>query len=91
MSDPQDYWVKLRVLAETGSGDPRKAAVTIVRKFADGAAKHDVRQFHTRLEDTLFAGKFTHVPRVYLDQHSRWLAVLEGACAEIRGKARRTG
>jgi hypothetical protein len=37
-----------------------------------------------RLEDTLLAGKNTEVPFAYLDQHGRWLAVLEGACAEAR-------
>jgi hypothetical protein len=86
MSDPQHCWAELRELADVGSGDPRKGAAKIVRKFADGAAKRDVRQFHTRLEDTLLAGKYTVVPLGYLDQHSRWLAVLEGACAEMRTK-----
>jgi hypothetical protein len=86
MSDPQGCWAELRELADAASGDPRDAAATIVRKFAAGAAKHDVHQFHIRLEDTLLAGKYTIVPLAYLDQHSRWLAVLEGACSEIRAK-----
>jgi hypothetical protein len=86
MSEPQDCLDKLRELAAAGSGDPRKAAATIVRKFADGAAKGDVRQLRTRLEDTLLAGKYTIVPLAYLDHHVRWLAALEGACAEMRSR-----
>jgi hypothetical protein len=89
MIDPQDCWAKLRTLADTGSGDPRKAAAAIVRQFADGAAKKIVGEFQARLEDTLLAGKYTIVPLTYLDQHRRWLAVLEGACAEIRGGNRK--
>jgi hypothetical protein len=84
MSDQQACWTKLKELADTGSGDPRKAAAKIVRKFADGAAKDDRGQLRTRIEDTLVAGKYTVVPLAYLDEHARWLAVLEGACAEMR-------
>ena len=71
----------MRQLAQTGSGDPRKAAAKIVHDFA-GDAKKDLRQLHQRLEDTLLAGKWTIVPSAYLDEHSRWLAALESACAE---------
>ena len=84
MSNPQNCWDKLRELAETGTGDPRKDAAKIARKFASGAAKRDVRQLRTRLEDTLTAGQYTTVPALYLDQHNRWLAVLAGACTEMR-------
>ena len=79
-------WAELRKLADTGAGDPREAAATIVRRFATGAAKADVHQFQVRLEDTLLAGKYTLVPLADLDQHSRWLAILEGGCAAIRAK-----
>jgi hypothetical protein len=84
MSDPQDCLDKLRKLAEAGSGDPRKAAEKIIRQFATGATKGDLRQLRMRLEDTLVAGRYTSVPASYLEQHGRWLAVLEGACAEAR-------
>ena len=84
MSSPQDCFEKLRHLAEIGSGEPRKAAAKIVSDFAGSASKNDVNQLRVRLEDTLVAGKWTIVPMAYLDQHSRWLAVLEGACAEAR-------
>jgi hypothetical protein len=82
MSRPTGCLDKLRQLAKTGSGDPRKAAAKIVRDFADASKKKDVRQLRQRLEDTLLAGKYTIVPLAYLDEHSRWLAALEGACAE---------
>ena len=89
MSDPQDCMHQLRELAEAGSGDPRKAAADIVRAFAGNAAKGDVSQLRVRLEDTLLAGKYTIVPLAFLNQHSRWLAVLEGACAAARrGRSR---
>jgi hypothetical protein len=83
MSDPQACVDQLRKTAETGSRDPRKAAAKIVQKFVADASKGDVRQLRVRLEDTLDAGRYTSVPASYLDQHSRWLAVLESACAEI--------
>ena len=86
MSDPQICVDELRKLAETGSGDPRKAAAKIVHKFVNGSSKADARQLRVRLEDTLVAGKYTIVPLPYLDQHIRWLTVLEGACAEVRAK-----
>jgi hypothetical protein len=86
MSDPQDCWTKLRELADAGSGDPRKAAAKIVHKFSADASKGDVRRLRVRLEDTLDAGRYTTVAPPYLDQHSRWLAVLEGACAEIKAR-----
>jgi|HubBroStandDraft_6_1064221.scaffolds.fasta_scaffold348016_1 hypothetical protein len=84
MSNPQKCFDKLRVLAETGAGDPHKAAAQIVEKFAAGASKADFRLLKTRLEDTLVAGKHTGAPPAYLDQHSRWLRVLEDACAAAR-------
>jgi HPt (histidine-containing phosphotransfer) domain-containing protein len=84
MKDPSVCLDKLRQLAQTGSGDPRKAAAKIVHDFAGDAKKKDVRQLHQRLEDTLLAGKWTIVPSAYLDEHSRWLAALEGACAECK-------
>jgi hypothetical protein len=86
MSDPQVCVDELRKLAQTESGNPRKAVAKIVHKFVADASKGDVRQLRTRLEDTLSAGKYTIVPLPYLDQHVRWLAVLEGACVEIRAK-----
>lgn len=86
MSSPQDCLDKLRRLAEVSSGEPRKAAAKIVSEFAGSASKGDVSQLRVRLEDTLLAGKWTIVPVAYLDRHSRWLAVLEGACAEARGR-----
>jgi hypothetical protein len=84
MADPQDCVDKLRKVAEAGSGDPRKAAARIVHKFVADASKGDVRRLRVRLEDTLDAGRYAATPPSYLDQHSRWLAVLEGACAEIK-------
>ena len=86
MSDPQDCFEKLRQLAEVGSAKPQKAAAKIVNDFVDSASKGERRQLRARLEDTLVAGKWTIVPSAYLDQHSRWLAVLEGACAEAGRK-----
>lgn len=86
MSDPQDCVDKLRRLAELGSGDPRKDAAKIVSDFTGSASKGDLSQLRVRLEDTLLAGKWTIVPLAYLDQHSRWLAVLEGACAKAKGR-----
>jgi len=80
MTDPQDCWDKLRQSAEARSNDPRKAAVAVVRKFAAGASKAEFELLRRRLEDTLAAGRYTDVPIAYLDQHSRWLAALEGAC-----------
>jgi hypothetical protein len=88
MSSPQDCLDKLRHLAEVGSGEPRKAAAKIVSDFAGCASKGDLSHLRVCLEDTLLAGKWTTVPLAYLDQHSRWLAVLEGACAEARGRHR---
>lgn len=84
MNDPQDCWNRLRELGDRGAGDPRDAAATIISEFTGHAAQSDVQQLQARLEDTLLAGKYTIVPLAYLDQHSRWLAVLEGACAEMR-------
>jgi len=86
MSSPQDCLDKLRQLAEASSGEPRKAAAKIVSDFTGSASKGDVSQLRVCLEDTLLAGKWTIVPVAYLDQHSRWLAVLEGACAEAKGR-----
>ena len=84
MKDPQDCWNRLRDLADRGAGDPRDDAAGIVREYMDGTGRPDVDQFQVRLEDTLLAGKYTIVPLAYLDQHKRWLAVLEGACAAVR-------
>lgn len=86
MSSPQDCFDRLRQLAEVGSGDARKAAAKIVSDFATSASTGDVSQLRVRLEDTLLAGKWTIVPSAYLDQHGRWLAALEGACAEAKGR-----
>lgn len=88
MSSPQDCFDRLRQLAEVGSGDPRKAAAKIVSDFAGSASKGDVSRLRGRLEDTLLASKWTVVPFAYLDQHSRWLAALEGACAEVSRRPR---
>lgn len=85
MSGTQDCMDKLRQLAERGSGDPRKEAAKIVDDFAGAASKGDVHQLQARLEDTLLAGKWTVVPSAHLDQHVRWLTVLEGACAKASG------
>jgi len=82
MSDSQDCWAKLRELAEAGSDDPRNGAARIIRTFAGEATPDDIGLLRARLADTLVAGKYTEVPLAYLDQHGRWLAVLEGACAE---------
>jgi hypothetical protein len=84
MSDPQDCWDKLREFAQTGSNDPRKAAGAIVRRFATSTDSADFNLLRKRLEDTLIAGRYTAVPLAYLDEHSRWLAVLEGACMAAR-------
>jgi hypothetical protein len=84
MIGSRDCLDKLRQIAERGSGDPRKAAAKIVNDFAGTASKRDVKQLRVCLEDTLLAGKWTIVPSAYLDQHSRWLAVLEGACAKAK-------
>jgi hypothetical protein len=86
MSDPQACVDNLRKIAETGSGDPRKTAAEIVHEFAADASKGDVRQLRLRLEDTLDTVRYTTIPPSYLDQHSRWLAVLEGACAEMKAR-----
>jgi hypothetical protein len=77
---------RLRQIAERGASDPRKAAAKIVDEFTGSASKRDVKQFRVCLEDTLLAGKWTIVPSAYLDQHNRWLVVLEGACAEAKGR-----
>jgi hypothetical protein len=86
MSDPQACVDRLRKIAEEGSGDPRKAAAKLVHKFVADASKGDVRRLRVRLEDTLDIVRYTTIPPTYLDQHSRWLAVLEGACAEVRAR-----
>jgi hypothetical protein len=86
MTDPQLCVDELRKLAEAESGDPRKAAAKVVHTFVSTASKGEVRQLRVRLEDTLLAGKHTIVPIPYLDQHRRWLTVLEGACAEVRAR-----
>lgn len=88
MSSPQDCFDRLRHLAEVGSGDPRKAAAKIVSDFVGSASRGDVSELRMRLEDTLLVGKWTVVPSAYLNQHSRWLAALEGACAEAKGRSR---
>ncbi|HEV2186153.1 MAG TPA: hypothetical protein VGR70_03035 [Stellaceae bacterium] len=84
MSDPQSCLNKLRALAAGGAGNPHKAAAKIVEKFAADASKAEYQQLRMRLEDTLIAGRYTDVSAAYLDQHSRWLAVLEGACAAAK-------
>jgi hypothetical protein len=86
MSDPQVCVDNLRNIAETGSGDPRKTAAKIVHEFVADASKGDVRRLRARLEDTLDTVRYTTIPPSYLDQHSRWLAVLEGACAEMKAR-----
>ena len=88
MSDPQGCLDRLRALALGGEGNPHKAAAKIVEKFGADASKAEYQQLRTRLEDTLVAGRYTDIPAAYLDQHSRWLAVLEGACAAARGRGR---
>ena len=75
---------RLRELAATGKGDPRDAAGRIMREFKASASGTEFEAITRRLEDTLIAGRNTVVPMLYLDQHSRWLAALEGAVAAIR-------
>lgn len=89
MSNPQVCVDKLHQVADIGAGEPREAAAKIVGDFAGSASKADMSQLRVRLEDTLLAGKWTVVPLAYLDQHSRWLAVLEGACAAARERRSR--
>jgi hypothetical protein len=89
MSNPQDCLDKLRQIAEFGSGEPRHAAAKIVDDFVGSASEDDMSQLRMRLEDTLLAAKYTIGPLAYLDHHSRWLAALEGACAEARRRQQR--
>ena len=86
MSDPQTCVDNLRKMAETGSGDPRQTAAKIVHEFVADASRGDVRQLRLRLEQTWDTIRYTTIPPSYLDQHSRWLAVLEGACAEMKAR-----
>jgi hypothetical protein len=85
MSD-QGCLDELRAAAMDDAGSPQKAAARVVKKFSKGASKAELRQLRTRLEDTLAAGKYTDVSALYLAQHNRWLAVLEGACATVRSR-----
>jgi hypothetical protein len=75
---------RLRELAATGKGDPRDAAGPIVREFKSSARRAEFDALKHRLEDTLLAGRHADVPAPYLDQHNRWLAVLESAVAATR-------
>jgi hypothetical protein len=84
MRDSQECWNRLRELAQESSVDPRQAATKIVQQFVRGADANDLAQLRHRLEDTLDAGKYTEVPVSYLDQHGRWLTVLEGACVAVK-------
>jgi hypothetical protein len=84
MSDFPNCLDELRDFAERGSGDPRDAAEEIVREFVARVKNSEVTQIRKRLADTLIAAQSTTVPLPSLNQHTRWLAVLEGACAAAR-------
>lgn len=84
MTDPQGCWDKLRVLAQGETRDTHKAVKRIIEEFGAGVSKADLQSLRTRLEDSLVAGKYTDVPPSYLDQHGRWLAVLDSACAAAK-------
>lgn len=84
MSGTRDCWEKLRELADDGPADPRQAAAKIVRLFSADADADDLAMLRHRLEDTLDAGKYTEVPASYLNQHDRWLVVLDAACIAVR-------
>ena len=86
MRDSQACWDKLRELAREGSGDSPQAAEAIVRQFADSAGPGDLADLRHRIEDTLVAGRYTEVPCSRLDDHARWLAVLEIACVAVGGR-----
>ena len=87
MANCQDCWDSLIKLGELGSDDPREAAGKIVRDFKAHASRGDFRHIEQRVEDALLVGRNTDVAPVYVVQHSRWLAVLEGACAAARTDA----
>ena len=76
---------RLRELAATGKGDPQGEARRIMREFKASASGTEFEAMAQRLEDTLIASRNTVVSALYLDQHTRWLAALEGAVAAIRG------
>jgi len=75
----------LRKVAATGKGDPQGEAGRIMREFKASASGTEFEAMAQRLEDTLIASRNTVVSALYLDQHTRWLAALEGAVAAIRG------
>lgn len=79
MSDARGCWENLTRLAETGSGDPRKAASQIVQSFRHEATEDELRKLRDRLETERRAGMATGVPLTQLRAHSYWLAVVEGA------------
>jgi len=87
MANYQDCWDRLTELGETGSGDPREAAGKIVRDFKAHASGANFQRIEQRLEDALLVGRNTAIAPVYVAQHNRWLAVLEGARAAARGEA----
>ena len=86
MSDPQGCLDELRVLVAAETANPHNGAAKIVAKFSAGASASDMEQLRTWLKDTLEAGKYTAFSAAHLNQHNRWLAVLEAACAAAHGR-----
>jgi hypothetical protein len=70
---------RLRELAEAGSAKPQDDAAAIVREFKATANEADRAMLKARLENLGIVEPNTLVPTPYLTQHSRWLAVIEGA------------
>ena len=75
----QETFERLQNLALTATSDPRDAAGQIVRDFNVQAGLADRKHLRRRLEDGLLVGRNTAVPYSQFEQHSVWLAVLEGA------------
>jgi hypothetical protein len=75
----QETFDRLRNLALTATSDPRDAAGQIVRDFNVQASVADRKHLRRRLDDGLLVGRNTAVPYSQFEQHSVWLAVLEGA------------
>jgi hypothetical protein len=65
------------------AGDPRDAAAQIVQDFKMRATRAEIQQLTNRLENARVIGLSTVVPTHHLTQHSRWLAVVEGARAAV--------
>lgn len=86
MSDPQGCLDELRALTAAEAANPHNGAAKIVAKFSAGASKSEMELLRTRLGDTLDVGKYTEFSAIYLNQHNRWLTVLEAACAAAHGR-----